>query len=208
MLTKVLLIAFTLLVAFTILFASILRTASVRYEFNSPPSANVNESLENEEKIDYFLAFPGKVLPDSPFWPLKALRDKIWLLFTTNPLRQAELKLLFADKRIGSSQILFEKGKEDIGLSTLTKAEKYLEEATLKEEEVRRTGIDTSEFLLRLSKASLKHYEITQGLLEIASGNVKPIIVQTQEYSKKSFERARNGLLEKGKSPLQNPFIW
>jgi hypothetical protein len=206
--SKILLVASTLLIAFTILFASILRTASVRYEFSPSPSESPNGNVNSHEKIDYFLAYPGRVLPDSPFWPLKALRDKIWLLFTTDSLRLAELKLLFADKRIGSSQILFKKGKVSLGLSTLTKAEKYLEEATLMEEEVRKSGIDTSEFLLRLSKASLKHYEITQSLLEIAPGDVKPLIVQTQEYSKKSFERARNGLLEKGKEPLQNPFTW
>ena len=81
--SKILLSTFTLLVAFTILFASILRTASVRYEFNISFSESPNGNVNSNEKVDYFLAYPGKVLPDSPFWPLKALRDKIWFLFIT-----------------------------------------------------------------------------------------------------------------------------
>lgn len=205
---KVFLVASTLLVAFTILFASILRTASVKYEIVAPLSESSSKDPENAEKIDYFLAYPGSVLPDNPFWPLKALRDKIWLLVTTNSLRQAEIKLLLADKRIGSASLLFNKGKASLGLSTLTKGEKYLEEASILEEEVRKKGEDTSEFLLTLSKASLKHYEVTQEILETAPEDLRPTIVQTQEYSKKSFERARNGLLGKGKAPPQNPFSW
>lgn len=212
MLRKLTLVFAVLLFAVGILFTSVLRTAAVKYEFaESPQTVNVSASSvlgEEEINIDYFLAYPGKVLPDSPIWFLKALRDRIWLWLTTNSSRKAELKLLFADKRISMSKILFERGKPEIGYSVLTKAEKYLEEAGSSEKENRGKGIDTSEFLERLAKASLKHAEVIDEILEIAPEDARPNIISAKEYSKKVFEESRNALLEKGMEPPENPFDW
>ena len=212
MLRKLTLVFAVLLFAVGILFTSVLRTAAVKYEFaESSQTVDVSASSvlgDEEVNIDYFLAYPGKVLPDSPIWPLKALRDRIWLWITTNSSRKAELKLLFADKRISMSKILFEKGKPEIGFSTLTKAEKYLEEAGSSEKKNRGKGVDTSEFLERLARASLKHAEVIDEILEIAPEDARPNIITTKDYSKKVFEESRNALLEKGMEPPENPFDW
>ena len=212
MLRKLTLVFAVLLFAVGILFTSVLLTAAVKYEFaESPKTSNVDASSvlgEEDINIDYNLAYPGKVLPDSPFWPLKALRDRVWLWLTTNSSRKAELKLLFADKRISMSKILFERGKPEIGYSTLTKAEKYLKEAGSSEMENRKKGIDTSEFLERLAKASLKHAQVIDEILEIAPEDARPNIITTKDYPKKVFEESRNALLEKGMEPPENPFDW
>lgn len=202
---KVLIVIFTLFFAFIILLASIFRSASVKYELNSNSKPSF---VASKTYVNYDLASPGKVLPDSKLWPLKALRDRIWLLMTTNPSRKAELLLLLADKRLGASKILFEKGEVNIGLSTLTKAEKYLEESKKKEEENRKKGIDTSEFLQRIALASLKHYEIMESLYEVAPDEARPLIVVSETYAKKTFEEARNAILDKGITPPENPFKW
>ena len=121
--------------------------------------------------------FPGRVLPDSPFWPIKALRDKVWLWITTNPSREAELKLLFADKRLAMSQLLFEKEDYEVGYSTLTKAEKYLEEAGFAEKEGRKSGMDTSEFLERLATAALYHYQVISEFSSNRTGFLELLIL-------------------------------
>ncbi len=212
MLKRALFISSLLLFAFGILFTSVLRTAAVKYEFSEAEKlVSTSEAQvlgEEAVEIDYYLAFPGRILPDSPLWPLKALRDRIWLWITTNPSRKAELKLLFADKRVAMSKLLFEKGKPEIGYSTLTKAEKYLEEASIQEQENRKGGIDTSEFLERIAKASLKHAQVMEEVLSIAPEDARPGIVRTEDYAKRAFENARNALLEKGMSPPENPFDW
>ena len=209
MFRKIVVSSLVLAFAFGILLISIFRTASVKYQFNNTGKQINAKVLEGvTELVDYNLPFPGKVLPDSPLWSLKALRDRIWLLVTTNPSRKAELKLLFADKRLGSAIVLFDKEKFEEGLTTLTKAEQYLEEAGWQEEENRKKGIETSDFLQILAKASLKHYEVMQNILTIAPEEAKPTIIQTQDYSKKVFENSRNALLEKGKSAPENPFDW
>lgn len=208
MFRRIAIVSSILLFALGILFTSALRTASVKYEFSMPPTENPSVLGEETVEIDYFLAFPGKVLPDHPLWPVKALRDKVWLLITTNTSRKAELNLLFADKRVAMSKILFEREKPEIGYSTLTKAEKYLEEAVNRERQNRKMGIDTSEFLELLAKASLKHFQVTEEILVIAPEDARPGIVETQIYAKRAFEEAKNGLLESGLPVPENPFDW
>lgn len=195
-----------------ILFTSVLRTAAVKYEFSDSPNFQNGEVSyvlgESTANIDYKLAYPGKVLPDNPLWPVKALRDRVWFFITTNPSRKAELLLLFADKRVAMSKNLFEKGNADIGYSTLTKAEKYLARAINQEKENRAEGIDTSEFLQRIALSSLKHYQVMEEIKDIAQEDAKPSVTNTQEETKKAFEEARNAINEIGGQPPENPFDW
>ena len=203
---RILIVASTLFFAFAILFTSVLRTASVKYVFSQETKVQEvgqeNESVE----IDYVLPYPGRICPDSPFWPIKALRDRLWLMLTSNPERKAELKLLFADKRLAMSKTLFERDKSEIAFSTLTKAEKYLEEACVIEQESRQKGVDTSEFLTILSKASLKHRQTIDEILTIAPEDARPGIGRVQDYSKETYNRTINALQGKGLPVVENPF--
>ncbi len=190
-----------------ILFTSVLRTAAVKYETNGVRSGEV--LADSDYKIDYSLAYPGKILPDNFFWPLKALRDKVWLLITTDDLKKVELRILFADKRVGGAEILVNAGKNEVALSTLTKAEKYLEEASLTEESLRLTGKAYSgDLLLRLANASLKHYQILKELEDKVPDDMSVIVISSEQIPIKSYEKARNALLEKGITPPINPFVW
>ena len=212
MFRKLALFSAVLIFAIGILFTSVLRTAAVKYEFSDMPQNGSGRTLrvlgENDVKVDYNLAYPGKILPDNPLWPLKALRDRVWLWITTNDSRKAELQLLFADKRIAMSKILFEKGKPEEAYSTLTKAEKYLAEASVGEKANREKGMDTSEFLMRLTWASLKHAQVIDEITQIVPDDVAPSVIATKEYPKKVFEETRNSLLEIGIDPPENPFDW
>ena len=210
MVKRVLVIVATLAFAFGILFTSVLRTAAVKYDFKGAAVMDENTNILGEEavSIDYALPFPGRILPDSFLWPLKAARDRVWLWITTSPTRRAELRLLFADKRLGSAKTLFEKGNPELGVTTLTKAEKYLEEASIDEKKNREDGINTDEFLKRLANASLKHYLVMQEIYEMSPEEAKPMIVQSQDYAKIVYEDARTALLENGIDPPENPFEW
>lgn len=210
MIRKIILAIPAFIFAFAVLFISIFRTASVSYNFESLGIDSSQEQVLGDStiQIDYYLPFPGRVLPDSILWPLKAIRDRVWLWVTTSQSRKAELNLLFADKRLGAAQILIDKGDINQGVTTLTKAEKYLEEAGKKEEMVRKSGSDTSEFMFKLCNASLKHYQIIGEMIGKVPEEARPLLISTQDYSKRLFENERNGLLEIGKQPPQNPFGW
>ncbi len=203
---RILIIASTLVFAFAILFTSVFRTASVKYVFSQEVEMHEEQQDGDATEIDYALPYPGRISPDSPLWPLKAFRDKAWLLLTTNPSRKAELELLYADKRLVMSKALFEKDKSEIAFATLTKAEKYLEEACSIEEENRQTGIDTYEFLTALSKASLKHRQVIEEILLIAPEDARPGITRTQDYSKEIYGKTKNALQNKGMPTVENPF--
>ncbi len=206
MFRRVLAAVFILVLAFGILFTSIFRAVSVKRVFSNKVNGQKGMVLGEKVEIDYVLPYPGRVAPDNPLWIVKALRDRLWLLLTTDGGKKAELKLLFADKRLAMSKSLFEKEKAEIAYSTLTKAEKYLVEACDLEKENREGGMDTSDFLVKLSKASLKHRQVINEILVIAPEDARSGIALTQDFSERVYNRTKNALQSQGLPIVEDPF--
>lgn len=202
---KILLLIGVFTAAFAILTVSILESSSVSYQFTSPAVSAPLPNTKNFE-VNYILPFVGKVLPDSPLWPLKAARDRVWYAITSSPLRKAELALLFSDKRLASGEQLLREKKVDIAVSTLTKGEKYLETAVEEEIIARSQGFDTTLFLNKLILASLKHREVLENLMPMVPEEAKPLIVKTEDYSKNAYKASRDALNSKGLPLPINPF--
>lgn len=195
------------LLAFAVLTVSVMRSATATYVFASPTPAGNAVLGEETPDVEYELPFPGKILPDSPLWALKALRDKVWYKVTANPLKKAELALLFADKRLSSSVTLFESKETGVALSTLSKGEKYLELSVEMEKKARDEGFDTAAFLSRLATASLKHRQvIEERILPMVPEEARPEVVRIEDYSKNSFKSARDGLNNEGLTAPKDPF--
>lgn len=205
---KFLLYLTTFIFAGSVLFVSVLRSARPEYAFYQTPLVNDYPFIKSEPEvsIDYALPYPGSILPDNPLWFIKVARDRVWRFLTFDTLKKAEVGLLFANKRLGSSKTLFEKGKFDLGFSTLTKAEKYLEEAMNLAEKAQKQGRDTITFLLTISKASLKHIEEIENLVVIAPEDAKPEMIKIEDYSKGVYKKSRDSLLDKGITPPSDPF--
>lgn len=203
MLKNIAVVSGSFLLAFSILVISIFRIAEIKYVFSQSPTPTPStKSID----IKYNLPYPGKVLSDNVLWPVKALRDRVWLTFTVNPAKKADLYLLLADKRLADAKLLFEKGKPDLGISVAGKAEKYLESAYSEEKIAKKSGVNTVDFLNRFTLATLKHRLILEEMLNLAPEDAKPLIVKTENYSKNLYNEAKNGLLEAGSSVPQNPF--
>lgn len=212
MLKRYVVVGGVLLFSFAILLISIFRSAAVKYTF-SAINANSKDQLIIAQSeaiggvyIDYYLAYPGPVLPDSFWWPLKALRDKLWLVLTTNSTKKAELNLLFADKRLLAAKILFEKGKYEEGFTTLSKAEKYLESACELEEMIRGRGGDTLNLATTLIKASLKHRQVIKQILLIAPGDAIPKITLIEHYPRGVYGQKVHVLQDRGVVAIPDPF--
>ena len=206
MLRHFLIVLATISISLFILFFSIIQTAQVRYSFGPSSSGVAEKVLEDNVKVDYYFPYPGRILPDHPLWNLKALRDRLWLLFTAKPERRAELNLLFANKRIVASKILFESDKPELAYSVLTKSEKYLEAALSEEEAARSKNVDTKAFLLSLNLATLKHREEIKEVLAIAPEDARPEIVKVEDKLKSLYEKTKNLLLDQGMMPPKDPF--
>jgi len=186
-----------------VLFASIWKTSAqtASENFKISPVTTVGtesegkEATEEAEKVVYDLTWPG-VLPDHFLYPVKMLRDRIWLWLTTDPLKKADLLLRLADKRVWSAQLLFEKGKNDLAITTAAKAERYLEQAIDQAEIAREKGKDTASFLEKLSRATLKHEEVLSAMKEKAEETAQPAIDSALEYARRGHERVTQALGE------------
>jgi hypothetical protein len=194
--------------AFVILSVSVLRSCSVApaYGYTTPsPSTAINPTPA--PVINYTLPYPGRILPDSWLWYFKAARDKFQYMITTDPLKKADLALLYSDKRLSGSQILFENNKPDIAATTLAKGEKYLEEAAKDETIARKVGLNTNDFLLRLANASLMHRQvIEEKLLPHSPEDIKPELVKAEDYSKTTYKSSRDVLSSNGITTPKDPF--
>ncbi len=194
--------------AFVILSVSFLRSASVSpvYGYSTPvPVAKTTGTPM--PAIDYVLPYPGGILPDNWLWYLKATRDKLQYMVTSDPLKKADLDLLYSDKRLGASLTLFENKKPDLAASTLIKGEKYLEEAVKDEAMARKAGINTNNFIIRLANASLKHRQvIEESIIPLAPEDIKPGIVKAEDYSKNTYKSCRDVLNSKGMATPKDPF--
>jgi hypothetical protein len=150
---------------------------------------------ETPAKVDYFLAYPG-ILPDNFLYPVKMIRDRIWLFLTTDSLKKAETLLLFADKRLGAGKALIEGNKVSPGLTTLSKAEKYLEQALNQEKMAGEEGKDTRAFLEKLSLATRKHQEVLGELREKLGESERPSLDGLLHYSQDGYQAVLQRLSE------------
>lgn len=194
--------------AFAILSVSVLRTSFVisAYGYSTPSPKPVATQIPMPDVV-YPLPYPGPILPDNWLWYLKAIRDRVQYLITTDPLKKAELNLLFSDKRLGASLTLFKDQKPDLGVSTLTKGEKYMEKAAKEERVARKSGENTKDFLVKLANASLRHRQIIEEqIIPLAPEDIKPGVVKAEDYSKNTYKSCRDALSSKGIASPKDPF--
>jgi hypothetical protein len=133
---------------------------------------DLSASQSSKPEINYELPYPG-LLPDSPLYFLRAIRDRISGLLISEPLVKAEFDLLQADKRLNAGIFLFNKGKISLALSTISKAENYFSEAIGKMGEAEKQGINTGEMKGKLKDALGKHEQELKNMAQKVSANFK-----------------------------------
>ena len=178
-------------------FFGLLILAISLFSANSPRAAEETFVMSATESaaVEYYLPYPG-ILPDSPLYPLKALRDRVRLWTTFDEGRRADLELMYADKRINAAAALFEGNKPSLGVSTASKAEKYLEQAVSRTLEQRGEGEDVKSRLLSLKNSSLKHLELLKNFLDDSSGEDRQTLEEAMRTTQLSLERVSQVLGE------------
>jgi hypothetical protein len=160
-----------------------------------PQEATVTATQSSQPKVEYYLPYPG-VLPDSPLYKLKAIRDRVSLWLTRNPAQRERKELMLADKRINAALALMDGGKRTLAVSTATKAEKYIEESARRTIGLSRQGTDVKSDLSILIKATAKHQEILQGIINKLSGNEREVLDKSMATTKHWQEQVQQMLLE------------
>lgn len=141
------------------------------------------------ESVDYYLPYPG-ILPDHPLYWLKMGRDRLLLWLTKEPTARIERLLLYANKRVGAAEVLIKGGKVNLGLSTASKAEKYLEEAvTVLERLETEDGAKAARIKEELKRATEKHIELLEELLAKVAEEGKAVMQKNLEYAQNVLRR-------------------
>lgn len=76
------------------------------------------------------LYFEEVLLPDHALYPAMMVKDRV-MLEMAQPKTRVELRIQYAHSRMHAAELLYEKGKHELALSTATKAQKYLLMAVL-----------------------------------------------------------------------------
>jgi len=148
------------------------------------------------------LPSPG-ILPDSPFYFLKAWKEVIQNFFTFGAENKAKQFLHLADVRLAEYQKMIEKGKTDIAQKTLDKYQKQLDHTLQKIEELKNKGEDTTGISQKVEDTVNKHIEVLQGNLEKAPEAAKKGLQNAIENSSKVLQKA-GGKTKKEKSCLDS----
>ncbi len=120
-----------------------------------------------QEKVAYNLPYPG-LLPDSPLYLTKIVRDFINDFLTRDNFKKAELYLLYSDKRAAMSLVLAHKGKNQLAIDTFAKGEKYfLKIPNLLKSVKKQGGQAPSNFFETLKLSNAKHKELIEELMKI-----------------------------------------
>lgn len=78
--------------------------------------------------VEYNLPYPG-ILPDSPVYVLKVMRENIFSFFIRDPKQKAFYQLFLSDKRLAAGLALVGKKNYDLGATTILKSQEYFTQA-------------------------------------------------------------------------------
>lgn len=124
-------------------------------------------------QVNYELPYPG-MLPDSPLYFLKQIRDWILDKLIMDPVKKAEFYILQADKRLVMGTTLDQAGKNVLGEQVISKGEKYMNNAMQTLLGLKSAGKDVpADTVDHLSQALGKHAEVITSEIAKAQGSEK-----------------------------------
>ena len=138
---------------------------------------------------------PG-LTPDSPFYFLEEIIEKISIFFTFNDLKKAEKYINLAAERLAEAKAVLEKGKLELTKETLTRYEEQLGDSIDMAERARDKGKNAEKVMLKVGEATSKHLEVLADVYGKVPEEAKTSIEGAIEASFKGRERAVEVLRE------------
>jgi hypothetical protein len=168
---KIRLLIFSLLI-FLLSFSFFSAKSNLAAAKTNAENLSATASSQQESQSNYELPFPG-ILPDSPLYFLRIIRDRTVGFLIADPLKKSEFNLLQADKRLNAGIFLFKKGKTALVLSTISKAENYFSESLDKIGEAKTQGKDVAGMEQKLTNSLKKHEQELRLFVKNADANSK-----------------------------------
>lgn len=145
--------------------ASIIVLSCMLFLLFSPVPSHADDSLPIPSPTitpsDYKLPYPG-LLPDSPLYFLKSVRDNIVGFFIGKPLEKADFMLLQSDKQVSASYMLVNQAntKTDLAVATFSQGQDAFDEAIEQTKQAHKQGINVVEMTKKLADANQKHLQV------------------------------------------------
>jgi hypothetical protein len=153
---------------FTVLGFSVLILSLIRASIDtSKMGSNEGQiySIEFQERQDnnlivsnYSFPYPG-ILPGSPFYFLKKVRNSCWLFLTMEPLDKAEIELMMADKDVASAIMLKGEQKDKLASSSFSEAQNFLKKSYQDAQKIE-NQIEKKLLLQKLKDAAKAHQTV------------------------------------------------
>lgn len=135
------------------------------------------------------LPTPG-ILPDSPFYGLKRAFEGIGNVFTFGNERKAERAIKLSEKRLSEARASVEEEKHELSERLMEDYEKNLMKAEEIVERAQERGRNMTQVRERVAKATSRHIEVLENVLEKVPEQAKPAIQRALESSKRGQEEA------------------
>ena len=132
------------------------------------------------ESVDYELPYPG-ILPNSPFYTLKLIRDGISDLLISDLLEKSNFYLVQADKRLAAFAVLSENGNAQLGEETLSKGIDYLEKSIEKMEEGEKEQRNVMDVYGKINSSLEKQKEEIEKRIETDDGEITQKLIKDHE---------------------------
>ncbi len=198
---KILFIFSVLILGSFVIFVSAIRMSHSEF---LPKNLTIHHNLRNNvddyyklNQSDYY--FPNPViLPNNPFYWGYMIRDKFKTLTVVNDKKRIELLINLADTRLISGKILILEGDTQLGVSTILKAEKYLQKAVVLHKKMAQKDPQLDyKIIYTCSETFLAHQKEIVFLLDYVEDNYKNTLHDALLLNEEIFNTYINPLLKK-----------
>lgn len=130
------------------------------------------------------------MLPNSPFYFLETLSEKIGMLFTFGKIKEAERYLELAGERLAESKALADEGDTDQAEKTAEKYQEQIDEALTKTTEAKTEGENIDAVLEKIAGMTARHQTVLANVYEKVPEQAKEAIQKVMEKSARGHDEA------------------
>ena len=145
------------------------------------PMVDIQETDLNQltTDISYEPQFsPSQRLPSHPLYWWDMIKDRVVLWMTWNSSDRLRLLRSYSDRRLWAGIQLIQQDQTQLGVSTVTKAEKYLLQATRQSDSNRQLTKNSSQEFAHVAKASVYHQLVLLAVIEMIDDERQQLILK------------------------------
>jgi len=142
----------------------------------------------NEKKIRIYKVPESRVGPDNIKYPIKKIRDNLWIELSKVPKEKSEVFLLIADKRMFETiELINNKNKDEIIIKTLKESVFCLKEAKNILSKENKKDIEISKVDLQIDQAGLAYEDIVKSF-SYKNKEIDKIIDELEKWNQKNYQ--------------------